>query len=83
MVVQCAEHLLACELPVTERASGFWLSNLPAETAPERLASLVRLANRSHVERVDPDRLIAALAGDGAGADRDPQTAAAKRAVDA
>ena len=56
VVVQGAEHLLVCEVPVTERASGFWLSNLPAETAPKRLASLVRLANRTRVERATPDR---------------------------
>jgi len=61
VVVQGAEHLLLCEVPVSERASGLWVSNLPAETAPKRLASLVRLANRSRVERATPDRLIAAL----------------------
>jgi hypothetical protein len=56
VVVQGAEHLLVCEVPVTERASGFWLSNLPTEVAPKRLASLVRLANRTRVERATPDR---------------------------
>jgi hypothetical protein len=61
VLVEGAEHLLLCEVPVTERASVFWLSNLPAETAPERLASLVRLAHRSRGGRGTPDRLLGTL----------------------
>ena len=74
VLVEGAEHRLLCEVAATERASVFWLSNLPAETAPGRLASLVRLANRSRVERATPDRLLRALAveaGGDAGPDRE------------
>jgi hypothetical protein len=61
VVVQGTEHLLLCEVPVTAPASALWLSNLPAETAPGRLASLVRLADRSRVDCASPEPLIAAL----------------------
>lgn len=60
-VVPGAEHLLLCEPRATGQESLFWLSNLPATTAPERLASLVRLANRSHLERETTDFLRGAL----------------------
>ena len=53
VLMQGAEHLLLCEVPDTGRAQVFWLSNLPPETAPGRLASLIRLANRSRVKRAN------------------------------
>lgn len=38
------EEWLICEWPADEeRPSGYWLSNLPADTEPERLARLARL----------------------------------------
>jgi len=47
VLVEGAEHLLLCEVRATVGAGVFWLSNLPPDTAPGRLASLIRLANRS------------------------------------
>jgi DDE superfamily endonuclease len=74
VLAHSTEQLLLCELATRGRDSVFWLSNLPAETAPERLASLVRLANRSRAERATADLLQGALtiAADGeAGLDRE------------
>jgi len=68
------EHLLICEIDADGEASLFWLSNLPTLTSPQRLASLVRLANRSRIERASRDLLLDALkvhGGDGAALDRD------------
>jgi len=47
VLVEGAEHLLLCEVRATVGAGVFWLSNLPPDTAPGRLASLIRLATRS------------------------------------
>lgn len=72
VLMQGAEHLLLCEVPDTGRAEVFWLSNLPPETAPGRLASLIRLATRSRVKRTN--LLLGALeaqAEGGAGLDRE------------
>lgn len=55
VIVEGAEHLLLCEVRATVSAGVFWLSNLPAETAPGRLSSLIGLANRSSVERTAAD----------------------------
>jgi hypothetical protein len=57
VIVEGAEHLLLCEVRATVSAGVFWLSNLPAETAPGRLSSLIGLANRSSVERTAADLL--------------------------
>ncbi len=50
VVLEGAEQILICEVPSAGGDSVFWLSNLPVWTAPERLASLVRSANRRRVE---------------------------------
>jgi hypothetical protein len=72
VLVEGAGHLLLCEVPGTGRAEAFWLSNLPPETAPGRLASLIRLANRSHVKRAHLLRgALEAQAEGGAGLDRE------------
>jgi hypothetical protein len=74
VIVQSAEHLLLCEVRAARRAEVFWLSNLPAETAPGRLASLTRFADRSRADRVTPDLLLGALQAEaegGAGIDRE------------
>jgi hypothetical protein len=73
VVVEGAGHLLLCEVRATMRARVFWLSNLPAETARGRLASLIRLANRSSVERAAADLLgaLEAEGGSGVGLDRE------------
>jgi hypothetical protein len=57
VIVEGAEHLLLCEVRATVSAGAFWLSNLPVETAPGRLSSLIRLANRSSVDRTAADLL--------------------------
>jgi hypothetical protein len=72
--LQGAEQLLICEVPAAGGDGAFWLSNLPARTVSERLASLLRLANRCRVERTTPDLLEEALkmaVEDGAGLDRE------------
>jgi hypothetical protein len=72
VLVEGAGHLLLCEVPGTGRPEVFWLSNLPPETAPGRLASLIRLANRSQVKRAH--LLLGALeaqAEGGAGLERE------------
>lgn len=61
VVVLGNEHLLICEIAAGGQASAFWLSNLPTVTSPQRLASLVRLANRSRIERASRDLLLDAL----------------------
>jgi hypothetical protein len=74
VVVLGSEHLLLCETAGTGQASVFWLSNLPTVTSLQRLASLVRLANRSHIERASRDLLLRALkvhGGDGTALERD------------
>jgi hypothetical protein len=74
VVVLGIEHLLLCEIAATGRPSVFWLSNLPTVTSPQRLASLVRLGNRSRVERASRDLLLGALevhSGDGAALEHD------------
>ena len=74
VVVLGMEHLLLCEIAATGQANVFWLSNLPTLTSPQRLASLVRLANRSRIERASRDLLLGALevhGGDGAALERD------------
>jgi hypothetical protein len=68
------EHVLICEAPASEKAGVFWLSNLPAETPRERLASLLRLANRGRTEPETADLLQVALklaADAGSGLDRE------------
>ena len=75
MIVEGAGHLLLCEVRATMRARVFWLSNLPAETAPGRLASLIRLANRSSAERAAADLLGALEAQGGSGVGLDPELA--------
>jgi hypothetical protein len=72
--LQGAEQMLIREGPATGRAEAFWLSNLPAGTPPERLASLLRLANRGRVEPEAADLLQVALkmaAEEGTGLDRE------------
>jgi hypothetical protein len=77
VLVEGAGHLLLCEVPGTGRAEAFWLSNLPPETAPRRLASLIRLANRSQVKRAHLLRgALEAQAEGGAGLDRELALAA-------
>jgi hypothetical protein len=74
LLVQGAELLLVRELRAAGRAGVFWLSNLPPETAPGRLPSLIRLTDRSRVERASPDLLLDALAAEaegGTGLDRE------------
>jgi hypothetical protein len=73
VIVEGAGHLLMCEVRATMRAGVFWLSNLPAETAPGRLAYLIRLANRSSAERAAADLLgaLEAQGGSGVGLDRE------------
>lgn len=51
VVLRGAEQILVCEGPNLGGGGTFWLSNLPAGTAPQRLALLLRLANRGRVER--------------------------------
>jgi hypothetical protein len=75
VIVEGAGHLLLCEVRATMRAGVFWLSNLPAETAPGRLASLIRLANRSSAERPAADLLGALEAQGGSGVGRDRELA--------
>jgi hypothetical protein len=68
------EQLVICQLSPAGADSAFWLSNLPADTPPERLASLVQLANRGRVERATADLLQIALkmaAEEGTGLDRE------------
>ena len=44
------EWLIAEWLPGTEKPIGYWLSNLPADTTPERLARLARLRWRIELD---------------------------------
>lgn len=71
--VEGAEHVLLCEVSADGTDSAFWLSNVPARTAHELLASLVRLANEARVERATPELLQISremTTDDGAGLDR-------------
>ena len=84
--VQGAEQILICDGPAAGKAEAFWLSNLPAETPPERLASLLRLANRGRVEPEAADLLQVALkmtAEEGTGLDRELALVALARGLHA
>ena len=71
-VVPGEEHVLLCEVRAAGRTGVFWLSNLPAETAPGRFASLMRLADRSRVKRANLlTGALEAEAEGGAGLDRE------------
>lgn len=75
VIVEGAGHLLLCQVRATTRAGVFWLSNLPAETAPGRLSSLIRLANRSSAERAAAGLRGALEAQDGSGVGLDRELA--------
>lgn len=61
--VKGAQRLVLCEVAADGRMSAFWLSNLPAATAPERLAFLLRLAGRATIGRPADEPLLNALEG--------------------
>ena len=72
VLVPGEEHVLLCEVRAAGRTGVFWLSNLPAETAPGRFASLMRLADRSRVKRANLlTGALEAEAEGGAGLDRE------------
>jgi hypothetical protein len=74
VLLKAAECLLLCELQATGRLPVFWLSNLPAETAPRRLTYLMRLASRSRGKSMAPDFVLGAPHADvenGPGLDRE------------
>lgn len=67
VLVKGTERLVLCEVAADGEVSAFWLSNLPAATAPERLAFLLRLADRGTSGRGadEPFLGLGALEGQG------------------
>ena len=57
VILKGTEQILICEVPSSGGDSSYWLSNLPAWTAPERLVSLIRFAHRGRVEGAAKDLL--------------------------